>query len=114
MTYDEMNNRLKENLKERSEVMSECMYFERIPEHINKKMVALFDEFDELWGKVCEIDNRQWFPQMLGFKEFVVEVAGFWGTYILAAKYTVDTPGQENHMKLLNRLRKAKRMKDTE
>ncbi len=44
----------------------------------------------------------------------VNEVAGYWGAYDLAAKYTIDTPGQKSHMKLLNRLLKAKRMKETE
>ena len=42
------------------------------------------------------------------------EVAGYWGAYDLAAKYTTDTPGQKNHLKLLNRLLKAKRMRKTE
>lgn len=47
-------------------------------------------------------------------RQSVEEVAGYWGAYDLASKYTIDTPGQMNHLKLLNRLRKAKRMKYTE
>ncbi len=47
-------------------------------------------------------------------EKFLDEVAGYWGAYDLAAKYTIDTPGQKSHMKLLNRLLKAKRMKETE
>ncbi len=55
MTYDEMNDRLKENLKEQKQLMSELekhLNDERIPEHFDKKMVGLMDEFGELWDKV--------------------------------------------------------------
>jgi len=51
---------------------------------------------------------------MRGFREFLDEVAGYWGAYDLASKYTIDTPGQKSHMKLLNKLRRTKRMKETE
>ncbi len=63
MTYDEMNDRLKENVEEQKQLMLDCKESqwwssgERVPEHVNKKMTALFDEFDELWKKVKVIDN---------------------------------------------------------
>ena len=63
MTYDEMNDRLKENVEEQKQLMLDCKESqwwssgERVPEHVNIKMQALFDEFDELWKKVKVIDN---------------------------------------------------------
>ncbi len=55
MTYDEMNDRLKENLKEQKEIVSSYIGLgsgDPISEEDNTKMVALMDEFDELWEKV--------------------------------------------------------------
>ncbi len=52
MTYDNMNDRLKEILTEQRTIVMECKDDFPIPSHVNDKMQSLFDEWDELWEKM--------------------------------------------------------------